>query len=90
MHFSVQRRWPGMDNDDDPKLDAESPRIRWTLFWDNLVHEAPVGLRLGRGIENTVVDGQVTVNARRPLWDSGRGTQARSVESRHGPAAEPK
>ena len=25
LHFSVMRRWPGMDNDDDPKLDAESP-----------------------------------------------------------------
>lgn len=88
LHFSVIRRWPGMDNDDDPKLDAESPRIRWTLLWDNLVHEAPVGIRLGRAMEHTVVDGQVTVNARRPLWDSARGTVTRSVDFRSGPAVE--
>jgi hypothetical protein len=55
-----------MDNDDDPKLDHESPRIRWTLLWDNLVHEAPVGIRFGRAMAHTIVDGQVTVNTRRP------------------------
>ena len=88
MHFSVQRRWPGMDNDDDPKLDAESPRIRWTLLWENLVHEAPVGLRFSRGMENTVVDGHVTVDARRPVWDSSRGAHTRSIDARGGPATE--
>jgi hypothetical protein len=31
---------------------------------------------------------QVTLNARRPVWDSGRGTQARSLDARQGPAVD--
>ena len=85
MHFSVLRAWAGAYDDDDPKLDDQPPRIRWTLLWDNLAYDAPVGLRIGRAIENTIVDGQVTVNARRPVWDSGRGTLTRSLEVRTGP-----
>ncbi len=73
-----------------PELAGGTVRLArpWTLLWESLVHEAPVGLRFSRGMENTVVDGHVTANARRPLWDSSRDACIRSVENRRGPSPE--
>jgi len=74
IHLSQVIGWPGNFSDDDAKLDAMPATMRWNLIYDCLVARSPVGIRVGRGIEHTVIVEPFSALNGKPISDSGRQT----------------
>jgi hypothetical protein len=74
IHLSEGIGWWGRVNDDDERLDEMPPATRWNLIYDCLVARSPVGVRVGRGIENTMIVNPYSALNDTPVSDSGRGT----------------
>ena len=49
------------------------PTMRWNLIYDCLVARSPVGIRVGRGIDHTVIVEPFSAYDR-PISDAGRQT----------------
>ena len=74
IHLSQLVGWPGSVSDEDPKLDEIPPTMRWTLIYDCLVARSPVGIRVGRGIDHTVIVEPFSAGNGQPISDVGRKT----------------
>lgn len=74
IHLSQLLAWPGGTSDDDPKLDTLPATMRWNLIYDCLVARSPLGIRVGRGIERTVIVEPFSAFNVQPISDAGRQT----------------
>jgi hypothetical protein len=74
IHLSQLLGWPGSVSDDDPKLDTMTPTMRWNLIYDCLVARSPIGIRVGRGIDHTVIVEPLSAGNVQPISDAGRQT----------------
>jgi len=74
IHLSQLLGWPGSVSDDDAKLDALPATMRWNLIYDCLIARSPLGIRVGRGIEHTVIVDPFSAGNAQPLSDAGRQT----------------
>jgi hypothetical protein len=74
IHLSQLLGWPGGVSDDDVKLDQMPPTMRWNLIYDCLVARSPIGIRVGRGIDHTVIVEPFSACNGQPISDAGRRT----------------
>ncbi|MGA2067230.1 MAG: hypothetical protein ABSG86_19820 [Thermoguttaceae bacterium] len=74
IHLSQLLGWPGSVSDDDAKLDQMPPTMRWNLIYDCLVARSPIGIRVGRGIDHTVIVEPFSAYNDQPISDAGRQT----------------
>ena len=74
IHLSQLLGWPGSVSDDDAKLDQMPPTMRWNLIYDCLVARSPIGIRVGRGIDHTVIVEPFSACNDQPISDAGRQT----------------
>ena len=74
IHLSQLIGWPGGVSDDDPKLDALPATMRWNLIYDCLIARSPLGIRVGRGIDHTVIVEPFSADNGQPISDAGRQT----------------
>jgi len=90
IHLSQVIGWPGNFSDDDARLDAMPSTMRWNLVYDCLVARSPVGIRVGRGIERTVIVEPLSALNGKPISDSGRQTTVVNPAVQGGEPAPPK
>ena len=74
IHLSQLLGWPGGVTDDDAKLDQMPPTMRWNLIYDCLVARSPIGIRVGRGIDHTVIVEPFSACNDQPISNAGRQT----------------
>jgi hypothetical protein len=74
IHLSQLIGWPGGVSDDDPKLDALPATMRWNLIFDCLIARSPLGIRVGRGIDHTVIVEPFSADNGQLISDAGRQT----------------
>jgi len=74
IHLSQFLGWVGSVSDDDAKLDSLPPTMRWNLIYDCLVARSPIGIRVGRGIDHTVIVEPFSAGNQQAISDAGRQT----------------
>ena len=74
IHLSQLLGWPGSVSDDAAKLDALPATMRWNLIYDCLIARSPLGIRVGRGIDHTVIVDPFSAGNAQPISDAGRQT----------------
>ena len=74
IHLSQLLGWPGSNSDDDARLDPMPPTMRWNLIFDCLVARSPIGIRVGRGIEHTIIIEPFSAYNERAISDAGKQT----------------